>query len=390
MFRYFYWKGKVSDVNRLIIAGHTFQTKSDYDAALRDKAKIDKIRKETDFADREQVLELYRGIEAEEYQFEGILGREFDDEIFELKEELKKQKKTEKNGKKSAGKKKGNTGKLIHLDDYEEGMKQQILLEIQKKEKRRKLITIVGTVIACVSFGYLCFYYVMSERTTKQTEQLATIKETGDTEINLHINKDSQDTVQKEILEEYKKLYNLNKKLIGWIKIDDTLIDNPVMQTSNNEYYLDHNFDQEYDKNGSVFMDAQCDALNRSTNLILYGHNMKSGKMFGSLKNYTSESYYKKHPYIKFDTIYEKGTYQIMYVFRSKVYTEDVITFKYYQFIDAISEEEFTSNMAEMSKLSFYDTGVTAEYGEQLLTLSTCDYNEPNGRLVIVAKQIQE
>ena len=81
-----------------------------------------------------------------------------------------------------------------------------------------------------------------------------------------------------DVLDEYKTLYEKNKKLIGWLKIDDTNIDYPVMQTSNNEYYLDHNFNQEYDKNGSLFLDKDCDIVHRNTNLIIYGHHMKSGK----------------------------------------------------------------------------------------------------------------
>ena len=78
-----------------------------------------------------------------------------------------------------------------------------------------------------------------------------------------------------------------------------------------------------------------------------------------------------------------------MYVFRSHVYTSGEIAFKYYQFIDATSEEEFNSYMTEMSNLSYYDTGVTATYGDRLLTLSTCDYQEKDGRFVVVAKKIQ-
>ena len=159
------------------------------------------------------------------------------------------------------------------------------------------------------------------------------------------------------------------------------------MQTNNNEYYLDHNMNQEKDRNGALFLDKDCDVVNRSTNLIIYGHHMKSGRMFGNLDDYKSEKFYKKHPTIQFDTIYEKGTYEIMYVFRSKVYSEGEVVFKYYQFIDCYSEQEFESNMKEMAALSLYDTGVTAEYGDKLLTLSTCDSTVDDGRFVVVAKK---
>ena len=192
-----------------------------------------------------------------------------------------------------------------------------------------------------------------------------------------------------DVLEEYRTLYSKNKKLIGWLKIDDTNIDYPVMQTENNEYYLDHNFNQEYDKNGSLFLDCDCNVYPRSTNMIIYGHHMKSGSMFGNLQQYAKESYGKKHSVIEFDTIYEKATYQVMYVFRSQVYNEDDVVFKYYQFIEANSEEEFNFYMKEMASMSLYDTGVTANFGDSLLTLSTCDSSQTDGRFVVVAKRIK-
>ena len=93
---------------------------------------------------------------------------------------------------------------------------------------------------------------------------------------------------------------------------------------------------------------------------------------------------------IHFDTIYEKGDYLIAYIFRSKVYSEEDVNFKYYQFINANSKQEFDSYMNEMANMSLYDTGVNVEYGDQLLTLSTCDYQESQGRFVVVAKKIKE
>ncbi len=202
------------------------------------------------------------------------------------------------------------------------------------------------------------------------------------------IHRTEGEEIELEVLEEYQTLYNKNKSLIGWLKIDDTNIDYPVMQTVNNEYYLDHNYSQEYDKNGSLFLDKDCDIVHRNTNLIIYGHHMKSGKMFGNLNKYSSEEYAKQHATIQFDTIYEKGTYEVMYVFRSRIYNEEEIVFKYYQFFDAASEKEFNSQMQEMAALSLYDTGVTASYGDELLTLSTCDNSEQDGRFVVVAKRV--
>ena len=110
--------------------------------------------------------------------------------------------------------------------------------------------------------------------------------------------------------------------------------------------------------------------------------------MFGNLVKYEDENFYKNHRIIKFDTIYEHGTYEVMFAFRTSLKTENDISFKYYEFIDANGPEEFNSYMNEMAQMSLYDTGVTAVWGDHLLTLSTCDYAEDNGRFAVVAKRI--
>ena len=237
------------------------------------------------------------------------------------------------------------------------------------------------------SVGYLIYYYSYYEKNDIEYSELSTlVKEDsgGTVEINYTEKQD-----KPPILKKYETLYNKNRKLIGWLKIEGCDIDYPVMQTSNNEYYLDHNYNQEYDKNGSLFLDKDCDAAFPNDNMIIYGHHMKSGKMFGNLNYYSKESFWEDNKEFTFDTIYETGTYAVMYVFRSKIYSEEEIVFKYYQFIDATSENEFNSNMEEMANMSLYDTGVTASYGDRLITLSTCDSSEEDGRFVVVAKKIK-
>ena len=278
---------------------------------------------------------------------------------------------------------------------YEAQVEAYVQEELRKREKNRKRLIFICSAIACFCLLYVGFYSYEDYRTKENYEKMAQLKEQPpvvrpsiptDEDVVINYTEDEKDT--PEVLEEYKNLFNLNKKLIGWLKIDDTIIDYPVMQTIDNEYYLDHNVNQEKDRNGALFLDKDCDVLAPSTNLIIYGHHMKSGRMFGNLDDYASEKYYKKHPIIQFDTIYEKGTYEIMYVFRSKVYSEGEVVFKYYQFIDCYSEQEFDSYMQEMAAMSLYDTGVTAEYGDRLLTLSTCDSTVDDGRFVVVAKRI--
>lgn len=273
-------------------------------------------------------------------------------------------------------------------------MQQEILRIMKKRERKRRLLVCVCLLLCLVSFGYLGAYYQVSAKSAREFEELVALKEAGagalpsnSKEVKIHYTDD--DVEIPDVLPEYQAVLNKNQRLIGWVEIADTIIDYPVMQTVNNEYYLDHNFNQEEDNNGCIFMDYQCDVIKGCDNIILYGHHMKSGKMFGTLNKYSNQSYCEEHPIIKFDTIYEKGEYQVMYVFRSKVYSEEDVNFKYYQFINAVSEKEFNSYLNEMSALSLYDTGVTAVYGDKLLTLSTCDYQENKGRFVVVAKKIK-
>ena len=393
------------------VAGKRLRTEAEYKAALRDQALIQKIRSQVDMEQPGEVITLYSDMQAGKYRFETVVGNDFDDEVYELAENFKKQGYSKdsrlpagKKWKRKPGQKAGRQVKSkqkkdrkqkspkISLTDYDADMQKEILAQIKKRDRRRKLLALFCGVIAVGCFGYFGMYSFFVKKNETEYENLASLK--GDSSltgslfrgVTIHYTK--EEDVELEILEEYKTLYNKNKRLIGWLKIDDTIIDYPVMQTANNEYYLDHNFDQEYDKNGSLFLDKDCDVVNRNTNLIIYGHHMKSGKMFGNLNSYSSKDYAQKHSLIQFDTIYEKGTYEVMYVFRSRIYNEDEVVFKYYQFLDAASATEFDSNMQEMAALSLYDTGVTASYGDELLTLSTCDSSETDGRFVVVAKKI--
>ncbi|MDD3369258.1 MAG: class B sortase [Lachnospiraceae bacterium] len=387
------------------VEGRQFRTKSDYDAACRDKQKIDQLKSLYQIKDSDEIQKILNRIHTNQLRFETMVGTDFKEDLEERLRVLSKnagKSATDKAGKLAGKKENGKTGNekkrtrktrqqaVAELEQYDEAMKKVVLAELKKQERRRRLLVILCSLVAVGCFGYFSVYYYFAERTGSAYEQMAELKGsdllTGVGGVRVH--KTGEDGKTPEILDEYKTLYNTNKRLIGWLKIDDTNIDYPVMQTENNEYYLTHNSTQEYDKNGSIFLDTNCDVIKPSTNLIVYGHHMSSGKMFGQLDKYSTKEYYDEHPVIQFDSIYEKGTYQIMYVFRSRVYTTDEITFKYYQFIDAASEEAFDSAMNEMSEMSLYDTGITASYGDELLTLSTCDHYEQYGRFVVVAKRI--
>lgn len=375
--------------NNYSVEGRSFRTEGDYKRALRDKETIDRLRKESEGVSVAKLEELRDDVRSGKYKFFTLLGQDFEDEISERIKRGGDQKADKKNTKKSPAKAGTAKGTITVSEEA-------VQAAYKSQEKRRRWTILICALIAVCCLGYFGIYVYYNERTNADYKELLALKEQTHVPSAFHpsdekvvINYTNEDDREiPEVLDEYKNLLNKNKKLIGWVKIDDTNIDYPVMQTSDNEYYLDHNINQEYDKNGSIFMDKDCDVLKPSTNLILYGHHMQSGKMFGGLNKYSDKKYFEEHKYIEFDTIYEKGIYEIIYVFRSRVYSEEEVVFKYYQFIDAMSEVEFNSNMKEMASISLYDTGETAVYGDRLLTLSTCDYQEENGRFVVVAKKV--
>ena len=175
-----------------------------------------------------------------------------------------------------------------------------------------------------------------------------------------------------DILPQYQELYAQNSDLVGWLRIDGTNIDYPVVQ-ADNSYYLRRGFDRLYSTAGTLFLDERCRlAAPDSTgtaNALIYGHNTASGSMFSQLLNYADESFYAAHPTFEFDTLYEEGTWQVAAVLRT-VLGKDALP--YYSFFDASTQEEWQQRVDAILALSLYDTGVVPQYGDQLLTLSTC------------------
>ncbi len=277
------------------------------------------------------------------------------------------------------------------LEKYDEPMRRAIVNEYIRKEQLRKLIVVLCLMVAIGCLGYFFGYSYLRQKNISEQNALVSLKNKVTAyNFNPYINvNNTDDKKELVVLPEYEQIYSKNKSLVGWVEIQGTNINYPVMQSPDPEYYLTHNMEQEYDKNGSIFMDPACDITQGNTNLIIYGHHMKSGNMFGNLDDYANQAFCEAHNTIRFDTLYERGNYRVMYVFRDSIKKEAEITFKYYQFINALNEEDFYYNCEQMQAMSLYDTGVRAYYGDRLLTLSTCDHSEENGRFVVVAKKIE-
>ena len=193
---------------------------------------------------------------------------------------------------------------------------------------------------------------------------------------------------QKEIkiLTEYAPIYKLNPHLVGWIQIEGTRVNYPVLQTPEwVNYYLTRDFNGKESKHGAIYVNESADVNAPSANVTIYGHKMRDGTMFASLHEYKKKDFFEKYPYITFDTIYEHHQYEILAVFMTTAGGEN--DFAYHTFVDG-NVQEFQDYVAKCKELSLYDTGVNASYGDRLITLSTCEHTIDNGRFVVVAKRI--
>lgn len=250
----------------------------------------------------------------------------------------------------------------------------------------------------CISAFYLIRYAVEGKREADRYAELSAQTTTAPaTEATTPAT--TEPTAPKEtyprntvILDAYKKLHDDsaegNSDLVGWIRIDGTVLDYPVMQTSvdNKDYYLYRNFDKKESVRGSIYAREECDIFTPSDNITLYGHNMKDGSMFASLLNYADKDYWQENSLITFDTIYEYHTYKIFAVFKTTATLGKGFT--YQKFENAENEADFDNFVNRCRELSFYDTGIIPAYGDKIICLSTCEYTLENGRFVVAAVQI--
>lgn len=188
--------------------------------------------------------------------------------------------------------------------------------------------------------------------------------------------------------ERYGQLAKQNSDLAGWIQIEGTSINYPVMQTPKDpDYYLDHDFQHKYSPYGVPYADSRSDLS--GGNVLIYGHHTKNKGMFGALVDYEKQSYYQEHPMILFDTLEQYGFYQIVMVVKTTALLNDPNAFDYTKAAFPSDEKEFQTFVAACEKRELYQTGESVSFGDRLLLLSTCEYSREDGRLLIVAKQVK-
>lgn len=232
----------------------------------------------------------------------------------------------------------------------------------------------ITLIIALVMLADVCFIklYMDKSEDKKQVQQFEEI---------VSVVEENENTENK-----YAALYQQNKDFVGWIGIPYTRIDYPVVQSkSNPDYYLNHNFKKEYSRFGVPFIQENCD-IETSDNIIIYGHNMRNKTMFNDLSKYEDRDFYAGHKLIYFDTLNSESVYEIIAVYKTVANSGSGFAFN--DFVNMDDEKEFDMFIDKSKSLALYETGISADYGDTLLTLCTCEYSREDGRLVVLAKKV--
>lgn len=270
---------------------------------------------------------------------------------------------------------------------------------MRSREALRFLLALLAlfSVIAALWFGYS--YYRTLEEYRRGNEDLNSLYEKMGGIPALPEPKEEAVTEGKDLeavreraerirLASYRKLAEENNDVIGWVRIDGTVVDYPVMHTPKQpDYYLKRGFDKEYSVYGMVYLDGGCWIGEGCPNYLLYGHHMKNGSMFAPLEEYTEKEYYKAHPIIGFDTLEEVADYEVAGAFKIEA---GEINREFAKMLAARTEEDYKKLVDYMKKNSFYDTGIEPEWPQQLVTLTTCEYTKGDGRFLVVARKIEK
>jgi len=267
----------------------------------------------------------------------------------------------------------------------------------------KKLVYILTIVLLLLVFGISAFfvgsYIIESKEQAQKQEEAAALKESLKATVPTATQTPEETSPiptfgavemrdENGMLIEYATLKaEKYPDLAGWIRIDGTKIDYPMMQTPDrSNYYLKRDADGNASDWGANYAREECDLNEPSDNVTIYGHTMKDGSMFAVLHDYINKATWENNPLIFLDTLYEYRVYKIFAVFATSANLGEGFT--YHNMIDAASEEDFNTFISTCKNLSYYDTGITPKYGDKVICLSTCEYTHDNGRLVVAAVRI--
>ena len=203
---------------------------------------------------------------------------------------------------------------------------------------------------------------------------------------------DYETATSEGYLAKFSELMRQNNDLIGLISIDGTEVDNPVYQRDN-DFYLNHDMNGKVNSYGSLFLDERCDVFpsRRTQNQIIYGHNMRYGAMFGTLDEYRDIEYYRDHPTITFDSLWEHNEYKIFAIMITNDTTDDTFGYSFSPYRNNfVNQEDFLLWTEYCKQRSLYDIDVDIKPDDEVITLSTCCYDFDEARFILVGRLVRE
>lgn len=251
--------------------------------------------------------------------------------------------------------------------------------------KKILLIVLIGVfVYSGVNIALYIYDGFRSDKLNDQLrEQYAAAYHDDTTEQNAIRDKDENDAnLLQQHKDRFANLHKINEDIVGWISIAGTTIDYPVVQHSDNDYYLNHNIEQKRSSRGAIFMDYRNEDALADTHTVIYGHHMKDDSMFGELSKYKDENYYKEHTIITLDTLEQPTKWEIFSVY---IYSPDHQFFQY----EFENEQQYSDYLSEIVASSMYSTDVEVTSEDQLLSLVTCTYEVSDARFIVHAKRVE-
>ncbi len=264
--------------------------------------------------------------------------------------------------------------------------------ESKHQFKTIMLVLLLGIFLGCA--GYLGYYFGVIFKDKQEMEHLLDSIEINEVVVEEANKEDDVQTKKPKVTERMLKVRELKKEypeVVGWLEIEDTNINYPVMQASEekDQFYLNHNYRGEENKQGSIYLEEKYNWDITPNNFLIFGHNNTlDGSMFADLLKYEDEEFYQMHPTIRFTTVDEDAEYEVISAFRSRLYYKDETdVFRYYFFVNPENQDEYDRFVNNAKENALYNTDKTAKYGDQLMTLSTCAYHTENGRFAVVARK---
>lgn len=259
-------------------------------------------------------------------------------------------------------------------------MKQVVLLQRTEPKKFiefiRQLSFIIGILAFLFSSAALIKYYITDQyRFNNNVEELKKIKNNS----------------AKGENDKLKELLSLSSDIKGWISINDTKIDYPVLQSPMDSpiFYLDHDYKKNQSKSGSIFINSYYEMFDENTqNTVIHGHSMRNGTMFAALLKYSELNFLKDHYIVNFDSIYEKGKWKIFGIVKTNSDEKHGPIFDYFS-PKFNSNEDFFNLIYNIKIRSIFNIPVGISSNDKIISLSTCSYEMEGFRTVIFARKIR-